>query len=141
MDVEGEVAVLVQFQRGGDGEGVGSLAQLSLDGILNVLRWKSFLYPSSLPVLHLLLVAPYLDVLGGEPDVLLGSGLQGVGGVSCVGEHDEVHLVPGVLLQRVQQAGDVKVGEVGEQRAVGNSNVCDEANLDKDSFKDINALK
>ena len=36
--VEGEVAVLVQFQRGGDGEGVGSLAQLSLDGILNVLR-------------------------------------------------------------------------------------------------------
>ena len=46
-----------------------------------------------------------------------------------MGENDGVHLVPGVLLQRVQQAGDVKVGEVGEQRAVGNSNVCDEANL------------
>ena len=36
--VEGEVAVLVQFQRGGDSEGVCALSQFSLDGLLNVLR-------------------------------------------------------------------------------------------------------
>ena len=82
-----------------------------------------------LHLLRLLLSAQYLDVLGGEPDVLLGSRLQGGGGVGGVSEHDGVHLVPGVLLQRVQQAGDVEVGEVGEQRTVGNSDVCDETNL------------
>ena len=126
--IEGEVAVLVQFQRCGDGEGVRALGQFSLDGVLNVLRLHSSPF-LSLHLLHLLLSAQYLDVLGGEPDVLLGSRLQGGGGVGGVSEHDSVHLVPGVLLQRVQQAGDVEVGEVGEQCAVGNSDVCDKTNL------------
>ena len=133
--IEGEVTVLVQLQCGGDGEGVGSLGQLSLDGVLNVLRWKSFLYISSLRILHLLLLlAQYLHILGSEPDVLLGAGLQGAGGVGCVCEHDNVHLIPGVLLQRVQQTRDVEVGKVGEQCAVWNSDVCDETYL-KVSFE------
>ena len=119
---------MVQFQRGGDSEGVGALSQFSLDGLLNVLRLRLSPF-SSLGFLHLLLLAKYLDILGGEPDVLLGARLQGGGRVGGVSEHDGVHLVPGVLLQRVQQAGDVKVGEVGEQRAVRDSDVGDESNL------------
>ena len=99
--VEGEVAVLIQFQCGGDSEGVGALGQFSLDGLLNVLRLRLSPF-SSLGFLHLLLLAKYLDILGGEPDVLLGARLQGGGRVGGVGEHDCVHLVPGVLLQRFQ---------------------------------------
>ena len=126
---------MVQFQRGGDSEGVGALGGFNLHGVLNVLRLRLSPF-SSLGFLHLLLLAKYLDILGGEPDVLLGARLQGGGRVGGVSEHDGVHLVPGVLLQRVQQAGDVEVGEVGEQRAVRDSDVCDETNL-----RNMNILK